>query len=105
MDVWVKTYWILCSDSASLTVDLVPTPSLTEEQERTFSERYLRVIKLRKLDPSEDTATKRSCWVYYTRMHALYPMHGAIMEHTLYIIPFGVGWLSCLSRWKGNAKA
>ena len=27
------------------------------------------------------------------------------LQHTLYIIPNGVGWLSCLSRWKGNAKA
>lgn len=39
--------------------------------------RFLNVIfdriKLRKLDLPEDTATKRSCWVYYTRMHSLYP--------------------------------
>ena len=33
-DGWVKTYWILCSESASLTVDLAPTLSLTEEQEK-----------------------------------------------------------------------
>ena len=33
-------------------------------------ERYLRVIKLRKLDPSEDFATKRPRRVYYTRMLA-----------------------------------
>ncbi len=37
---------------------------------RSRKGRFLNVIfdhiKLRKLDPSEDTATKRSCWVYYT---------------------------------------
>ena len=36
--------------------------------ERTFSKRYLQVIKLRKLDQPEDIATKRLRWVYYIRM-------------------------------------
>lgn len=31
---WVKTFWIPCSESASLIVDLAPTPSLTEEQKK-----------------------------------------------------------------------
>ena len=64
--------------------------------------RFLNVIfdriKLRKLDLPEDTATKRPCWVYYTRMRRLYPsVMGITPVYTYYIIPFGVGWLSCLS--------
>mgnify|MGYP003537980488 CR=1 FL=1 len=34
--------------------------------------RYLRPTQLRNLNLTEDTATKRPCWVYYTRMHSLY---------------------------------
>ena len=53
---------------------MLPLPKLGsctspgKEHERTFSNVIFDYIKLRKLDPSEDTATKRSCWVYYTRM-------------------------------------
>ena len=71
------------------------------EHERTFLNVIFYYIKLRKLVPSEDFATKRPRGVYYTRMLA----SRKTCIHTLYIIPNGVGWLSCLSRWKGNAKA
>ena len=37
-------------------------------RKRTFSERYLRLVKLRNFDLPEDTATKRPCRVYYTYM-------------------------------------
>ena len=36
--------------------------------------RYLRPTQLRNLILTEDTATRRPCRVYYTRMHILYPM-------------------------------
>ena len=58
----------------SLAAGLAPVRSLTQKEQKG---RFLNVIfdriKLRKLDLPEDTATKRSCWVYYTRMHSLYP--------------------------------
>ncbi|MBQ2045188.1 MAG: hypothetical protein II261_10180, partial [Bacteroidaceae bacterium] len=60
------------------------------------------VVKLRNFEHAQEgIATKRSRWVYYTRMYAS-PKH---LQHTLYIIPNGVGWLSCLSMCIGNAKA
>ena len=41
-------------------------PQRGKEHERTFSERYLRLVKLRNFDLPEDIATMRPCWVYYT---------------------------------------
>ena len=58
----------------SLTVGSTPTPSPTEEQERTFSKRYLLLTQLRNLILPEDTATRRPCQVYYTRMPRVYPI-------------------------------
>ena len=72
------------------------------EQKGRFLNVIFDHIKLRKLDPSEDTATKRPCWVYYT-CHVSIRIW--VAGHVYPIIPYGVGWLSCLSRWKGNAKA
>ena len=54
-------------------MDLVSTPCLTEEQEKG---RFLNVIFLSSdfatLILPEDIATKRPCWVYYTRMPRVY---------------------------------
>ena len=67
-------------------------------RKRTFSERYLLLTQLRNLILPEDTATRRPCWVYYTRMPKVYPFVKGLIWYTFIIIRDGVGWLSCLSR-------
>ena len=61
------------------------------DSEKDVFGRYLQVIKLRKLDLSEDIATKRPRWVYYILMSGSH--HWLLI---LFIIPDGVGWLQLL---------
>ena len=74
MGGWAGQILLEHAPKVSLIVGLALTKRLAEEQKRTFSDDIFYHIKLRKLDPSERTATKRPCRVYYTRMHILYPM-------------------------------
>ena len=68
-----RTYWIRALH-VSLAVGFVPTMSLTEEQERTFSDVIFLSSDFATLIPLEDTATRRPCWVYYPRMPRVYPI-------------------------------
>ena len=55
-------------------VDLFLQSVSLRSRKRTFSERYLRLVKLRNFDLPEDTATKRPCRVYYTYMRKMCPL-------------------------------
>ena len=110
-----------CSESASLTANFVLAPSLTEEQEKDVSERYLllsdfaTLIMYKKI-PQRSVHFGRLLPLTYGReaslCHCLLgrpkgseqseesQKHGQVVYK-----PHGVGWLSCLSLYIGNAKA
>ena len=64
---------------------------------KDVSERYLRIIKLRKLELSEDTATRRPRRVYYILMQGWIVFIRFIISCISHYNTHGVGWLSCLS--------
>ena len=99
--VWAvgsKTYWTSASPLSHTGVFATRLPQT--EHKRTFSKRYLQVIKLRKLETiHRDNATVSAC------VCVLYPNGCFYWRLIVNIIPLGVGWLRCLSLYGGNAKA
>ena len=87
----------------SLTAERVSATSLVGKD--VFWTLSSTISNFATLIPLEDTATRRPRWVYYTRVPLEYPQEGCFVWCTPSIIRDGVGWLSCLSQWKGNAKA
>ena len=93
---WAGQYLIgLCSESVAQRRTCSCKESYTEEHERTFSERYLQIVKLRNFDyVHEDTATKRPCRVYYTRMRSFYPFSGV----------YSIVYIIYNTLWRGLAE-
>ena len=105
MGGWVKIL-LDYAPIVSLAVGLVPARSLTKEQKGRFLNVIFYSSNFATLILTEDIATKRPCWVYYTRMHSLYLL--SRVHPVVYIIyntlRRGLAEL-LISLGKGNAKA
>ena len=69
----------------SLTVDLASAPGLTAgQEERTFSERYLLIVKLRNFDyVQEDTAMRASTSGVYITLSMAASLHFVIQNKSV----------------------
>ena len=97
--VWAvgsKTYWTSASPLSHTGVFATRLPQT--EHKRTFSKRYLQVIKLRKLDfylKVSQRSVHVGCIISVClKVGAIF----GLLPHTPNHNTHGVGWLSCLSR-------
>ena len=94
MGGWVKIL-LDYAPIVSLATGLVPARSLTKEQKGRFR-------TLSSTDSTSQLEPNRRYRNEASMLGVLYPYAYIVPQgnnvHTSYIIPFGVGWLSCLSR-------